>query len=137
MRKRALYVVTGISGSKITVCPVTESAFSQTENSSRGGGIEVTNPQGLSIQAGSLVYVALSKHLKMLLGFLALFIPVIAAFLGYFSSFTLSSFFHLEITETLSFIISVSFFIISALIEFILTRHAETVPKPIIIATVI
>ena len=135
MRKRALYVVTGINGSKITVSPVTESAFSQSKDSSRGIGIEVTNPQNLPLEKGSLVYVALSKHLQMLKGFLVLFLPVIAAFAGYFASLILSRLFSIKISESLSFVTSVAFFLITSLIEFILTRNTETVPKPVIIAT--
>ncbi len=135
MRKRALYVVTGINGSKITVSPVTESAFSQSKDSSRGIGIEVTNPQNLPLEKGSLVYVALSKHLQMLKGFLVLFLPVIAAFAGFFASRILSSLLNTKTSESLSFVISLAFFLITSLIEFILTRNTETVPKPVIIAT--
>ncbi|MCR5402149.1 MAG: SoxR reducing system RseC family protein [Treponema sp.] len=135
MRKRALYVVTGINGSKITVSPVTESAFSQSKDSSRGIGIEVTNPQNLPLEKGSLVYVALSKHLQMLKGFLVLFLPVIAAFAGFFASKFLYSLLNTKTSESLSFVISLAFFLITSLIEFILTRNTETVPKPVIIAT--
>lgn len=133
MKKRALYVVTGIEGGRITVCPVTETAFSNLDNSQLGAGIEVSNPQGLSIQKGSLVYLALSKHLKIISGFFVLFTPVIAAFIGYLSTLYMPNLLNVKPSQELSFVISISFFIISSMIEFILTRNIETVPKPLII----
>lgn len=66
---------------------------------------------------------------KRILHTLCLFLPLAAAFVGYFASFPLWTFFGKEgtVTETFKFFVSLIFFLLPTLIIFIITRKENPV----------
>lgn len=91
------------------------------------------NPKNFSLKENDYVKVDCSNAAKIILGILALFFPLLCAVLGFFLSSKIAFLFNLFLSESVKFIISFLFFLVSASMIFILSKKQFHFTKPQII----
>lgn len=130
LKNKNLYEVKEIQGNLITVSPIEEK---KDENQRKVPKIEVLNPKKLKIRDGSIVRIALAKEIDFMEKIAALFFPVAAAAAGYLASSIIIRTFKFAPDEKLKFFCILIPFVLAAIVDFILTRKAKTIIKPVII----
>lgn len=131
LKNKNLYEVKEIQGNLITVSPIDKEK--KDENQRKVPKIEVLNPKKLKIRDGSIVRIALAKEIDFMEKIAALFFPVAAAFAGYIASPVILRTLKFAPDEKSNFFCILIPFVLATIIDFILTRKAKTIIKPVIV----
>ena len=129
MTKKALILtvnpeITAIIASK------NECASCQASCSKKKNIISLSNTSNLSLKENSIVLITSEKKYQYIQGFLALLLPVILAFAGYFLANPIMSLFRASASEGIKSIFVLAFFTITCAIIFIITRFSPLPGKP-------
>ncbi|MGN0729325.1 SoxR reducing system RseC family protein [Treponema sp.] len=98
-----------------------------------GRAFEVLNPNGIKVEAGSIVIIGANKKIMALQGIVSLLIPFLCAFLGYFLASPIAEAFNRTVSEDGRAVFVLLFLFLSSAAVFIFTRKIPIPGKPEIV----